>query len=80
MITREQAFNIAHQIVPDIEFRGVRISDTLSDNKTLSKLPKDCWYISYSPVQFNNTACSSAKLLFLCISKFSGEILYHNFL
>lgn len=80
MITRDQAFNIAKQIVPDIELRGVRISDTLSDNKMLGILPKDCWYVSYFPVLFNHTACSSDKIIFLCINKSTGEILYHNHL
>ena len=40
--------------MPDIELRGMRISDQLSNNKKLNKLPTNCWYISYSqvPIQY----------------------------
>lgn len=78
MITQEQAFNIARSIVPDIELKGIRISDKLSDNRKLAKLPANCWYISYFPVPMNYLSCSSAGSIFLCVSKSNGEILFHN--
>jgi hypothetical protein len=80
MITQQQAFDIAKSIVPDIELKGVRISNTISDNKKLSKLPKDCWYVSYSPVPMNHLSCSNSKTIFLCISKMDGNVLSHNYL
>ncbi|HMN24886.1 MAG TPA: hypothetical protein PKE38_10320 [Ignavibacteriaceae bacterium] len=78
MITQLQAFSIAKSIVPDIELRGVRISDQLSDNKKLSNLPKNCWYISYANVPIAYLSCSKATKTFLCISKNDGEVKFHR--
>ena len=80
MINKEEAFQIAQNIIPDIEIKGVRVSDQLSSNSKLKNLPKDCWYISYSQVPINNLSCSNLKSVFLCISKVSGEVIYHNYL
>ncbi|MBK7228581.1 MAG: hypothetical protein IPH97_06910 [Ignavibacteriales bacterium] len=78
MITQQQAFDIAKNIIPDIELKGVRISNTISDNKKLSKLPKDCWYVSYSPVPMNHLSCSNSGIVFLCLSKIDGRVLFHQ--
>lgn len=78
MINKEEAFQIAKNIIPDIEIKGVRVSDQLSSNSKLKNLPKDCWYISYSQVPINNLSCSNLKIIFMCIGKMNGEVLYHN--
>lgn len=78
MITKEQAYNIAKQFVPDLDLRGFRISADLSNNHKLKKLPPGCWYVSYLPVPINYTACSTTSTIFMCIDKESGKILYHN--
>ncbi len=78
MISKEQAFNIAKMIIPDIELRGLRITDTISNNQKLAKLPKNCWYLSYFPVLINYSSCSTKSTIFMCIDKESGEILFHN--
>ena len=65
MITKEQAFNIANQIVPGLEQKIIRISDDLSNSLKLKVLPENCWYVSYSPVQVNYSSCVSG---------------YHNYL
>lgn len=78
MITQQQAFEIAQNIIPDIQMRGVRISDILSANSKIKDLPKDCWYISYSQVPINNLSCSNSKIIFMCIGKTDGEVLYHD--
>jgi hypothetical protein len=78
MITQEQAFNIAKSIIPDIELRGLRISDRLSDKKILQKLPPNCWYISYSQAPIQYLSCSNSSKIFLCISKDNGVIIFHQ--
>lgn len=78
MISKEQALTIVKKIIPDIEMRGLRISDVLSGNKKLAELPKDCWYISYSQVPIQYLSCSNGSKIFLCISKENGNILFHN--
>lgn len=78
MINKEEAFLIAKNIIPDIEIKGVRVSDQLSSNSKLKNLPKDCWYISYSQVPISNLSCSNSKIIFMCIGKMNGEVLYHN--
>jgi hypothetical protein len=78
LITQQQAFGIAQNIVPDIELKGIRISDQLSGNKKFINLPKNCWYLSYSAVPIYNLSCSTGDLIFICISKEKGEILFHN--
>lgn len=78
MINKEEAFQIAKNIIPDIEIKGVRVSDQLSSNSKLKNLPKDCWYISYSQVPINNLSCSNSKIIFMCIAKMDGDVLYHN--
>jgi len=78
LISQLQAFSIAKNIVPDIELRGVRISDQLSDNKKLSNLPKNCWYFSYANVPIAYLSCSNAARVFLCISKDDGEVKFHQ--
>lgn len=80
MIDQNKAFVIAKSLIPDIELRGFRISDKLSSNSKLKDLPKDCWYVSYSHVPISSLSCSNTKTIFLCISKVSGEVLYHNYL
>jgi len=70
LITKQQAFTIAKSLVPDIEHRGMRISDQSSHNKKLTTLPPNCWYISYS----------NGSSIFLCVSKDDGEVLYHQIL
>lgn len=77
MITQQQAYTIAKSIIPDIDIRGFRITGNASSEK-LRKLPKECWYISYSPVPMNHLSCASLKLVFLCINKVNGEVLFHN--
>lgn len=79
MITKDQILAIAKTIVPDIELKGVRISDALSSNTKLKNLPKDCWYVSYSASTLNHLSCSNSKNIFLCISKMDGNILFHNY-
>lgn len=78
MVSQQQAFQIAQNIIPDIQSRGVRFSDKLSSNNKLKKLPEDCWYISYSSSILNHLSCSNSKTIFLCISKMDGNILFHN--
>lgn len=78
MINREEAFQIAKSLIPDIELKGFRVSDHLSSNSKLKNLPDNCWYISYSQVPVSNLSCSNLKTVFLCISKASGEVLFHN--
>jgi len=78
LITQQQAFSIAKSIVPDIELRGMRISEQLSDNKKLSKLPPNCWYISYSQVPIQYLSCSNGSNIFLCISKDDGAVVFHQ--
>jgi len=78
LITQQQAFTIAKSLVPDIEQRGLRISDQLSDNKKLTKLPPNCWYISYSPVPMQYLSCSNGSSIFLCVSKEKGEVVFHQ--
>ena len=80
MITKEQAYNIANQIVPGLELKIIRISDDSNNSPKNKALPENCWYISYSPVQVNYSSCISTASIFLCISKENGEILYHNYL
>lgn len=77
MISQQHAFQIAKSIIPDIELRGLRISEKNSSPQ-LSNLPNDCWYISYSNVPINSLSCSNSKTIFLCLSKISGEVLFHN--
>jgi len=78
LITQQQAFSIAKNLVPDIELRGMRISDQLSDNKKLSNLPKNCWYISYASVPIGYLSCSSLRRIFLCLNKEDGSIIFHQ--
>jgi len=78
LITQQQAFQIAKSLVPDIELRGMRISDQLSDNKKLKKLPPNCWYISYSQVPIQYLSCSNGSIIFLCVSKHDGAVVYHQ--
>lgn len=78
MINQQQAFDIAKNIIPDIELKGVRISDKISENKKFAKLPKDCWYISYSSVTLNHLSCSNSGVIFLCLSKIDGQVLFHQ--
>jgi hypothetical protein len=78
MINQQQAFYIAKNLVPDIELRGMRISDKLSDNKKLNQLPPNCWYISYSQVPMQYLSCSNGNSIFLCVSKADGTILFHQ--
>jgi len=78
LISQDTAFNIAKNIVPDIELKGIRISDKLSNDKRFEKLPANCWYISYSNIPIYNLSCSNADLIFMCIDKEKGEILFHN--
>jgi hypothetical protein len=78
LITQQQAFQIAKSIVPDIELRGMRISDQLSDNKKLNKLPTNCWYISYSQVPIQYLSCSNGSSIFLCVNKDDGAVVYHK--
>jgi hypothetical protein len=78
LISQQQAFSIAKSLVPDIELRGIRISDELSENKKLKKLPPNCWYISYSPVPIQYLSCSNGSSIFLCVSKDDGKVIYHQ--
>jgi len=78
LITQQQAFNIAKSLVPDIELRGMRISDQFSDNKKRNKLPPNCWYISYSQVPLQYLSCSNGSSIFLCVSKDDGKVVYHH--
>ena len=78
MITQQQAFQIAKSIVPDIELRGMRISEQLSCNKKLTKLPPNCWYISYSQVPIQYLSCSNGSSIFLCVNKDDGTVVYHR--
>jgi hypothetical protein len=78
LITKQQAFSIAKNIVPDIELRGMRISDELSETKKLSKLPPNCWYISYSQVPMQYLSCSNGSSIFLCVNKDDGTVVYHR--
>ncbi|HCY74490.1 MAG TPA: hypothetical protein DHV28_01085 [Ignavibacteriales bacterium] len=78
MITKEQAIAIVRNLVPDIELRGMRISDQVSANKKLTKLPADCWYISYSHVPIQYLSCSNGSSIFICLSKQDGEVKFHQ--
>jgi len=78
LITQQQAISIAKNIVPDIELRGMRISDQLSNNKKLDKLPPNCWYISYSQVPIQYLSCSNGSTIFLCVSKDDGKVVFHQ--
>jgi len=78
LITQQQAFQIAKSIVPDIELRGMRISDQLTVNKKLNKLPTNCWYISYSQVPIQYLSCSNGSSIFLCVNKDDGTVAYHQ--
>ena len=73
MLTKEQAFEIIKNIVPDIELRGVRITDKpLNDNNKNSL--NDCWFITYSTSRYH-LACNANKTISLCIHKMTGEII-----
>lgn len=78
MISKEQAYNIARQIIPDLEIKGAKISDILTSSKLINILPPDCWYISYSSIPLINLSCSNGKKVFFCIDKIDGKILFHN--
>ena len=78
MLSKEQALFIAKELIPDLEMRGARISDTFTSGKLSGKLPPDCWYISYSQVLLNYLSCSTGSTIFLCINKEDGKILFHN--
>ncbi|MBE0539215.1 MAG: hypothetical protein IH620_05835 [Ignavibacterium sp.] len=78
MITKEQAIAIVRNLVPDIELRGIRISDQVSDNNKLTKLPADCWYISYSHVPMQYLSCSKGSSIFICLSKQDGGVVFHD--
>ncbi|HEX7357698.1 MAG TPA: hypothetical protein VF270_08335 [Ignavibacteriaceae bacterium] len=78
MITKEQAIIIVRNLVPDIELKGVRISDQISENKKLKKLPADCWYVSYSQVPMQYLSCSNGSSIFICLSKQDGEVKFHS--
>ena len=78
LISQQQAFSIAKSIVPDIELRGIRISDQLSDNKKLKNLPPNCWYISYSQVPLQYLSCSNGSIIFLCVNKYDGSVVFHR--
>jgi hypothetical protein len=72
MINKQQSYQIAKSIIPDIDIRGFRITDEAASEK-LKKLPKECWYINYSSVPMNHLSCVSLKLVFLFINKFNGD-------
>jgi hypothetical protein len=80
MLTKEQAFNIANQIIPGLESKLIKLSDQLSNSQKYNSLPENCWYIVYYPVQVNYSSCVSSSAIYLCISKESGEVLYHNYI
>ncbi len=74
MITKEQALNIANQLIPDLQIRNYKISDKKPFKSISINLPEDCWYIIYSNVPANYSACSSVKNYYLCIDKLTGKI------
>jgi hypothetical protein len=77
MITQLHAYSIAKSIIPDIDVRGFRTTDNASSDK-LNKLPKECWYVCYYSAPVNYLSCSKVGIIFLCLSKTDGQILFHQ--
>lgn len=74
MITKEQALKIAFQIIPGLQNRSYKISDIKPLKDTSINFPVNCWYVIYSNVQINYSACSNGSNYYLCVDKETGEI------
>jgi len=53
LMTQQQAFNIAKSLVPDIELRGMRISDQFSDNKNQPNFRQIAGILAIHRSQYN---------------------------
>jgi len=74
MINKEEALSIALQVIPDLFNRGYKISDKISGGESGRNFPPNCWYVKYSSVPLNYSACGTGKTMYLCIDMETGEI------
>jgi len=73
MIDKKSALQIAMRIIPDLMNRGYLISDQFPGPDL--KLPPNCWYVKYSSVPLNYSACGNGKTLYLCIDMETGQVI-----
>lgn len=80
VITKEQALEIAKEIVPDLENRRFYhiSSEKPLRSRIIGGIPEDCWYITYSLFTKDSDIYGLSPSSRIFINKFTGKVVYNE--